>query len=235
MLFSSPVCLTLCNPMDRNTPGLPIPHHLLEFAQIHIHCIGDAIQLSHPLTSSSSALNLCQHQRLFQWVSFSHQVIKILELQFQHQSFQWVFWVDFPEDWLAWCPHCPRDSQEFWRSAFFMIQLSQPYVTTGKTVALTIQTFVSRVMSLLFNTQSRFLIAFLPRSNHLLISWLQSPSTVILEPRRGNLGSTCYIKNSGVKIFILSTLNCILFMYTSVIFLDSIIAFNSSNFHHCWQ
>ena len=71
-----------------------------------------------------------------------------------------------------------------WRYAFFMVQLSQLYVTTGKTIALTIWTFVSRVMSLLFNTLSRFVIAFLPRSNHLLISWLQSPSTVILEPKR---------------------------------------------------
>ena len=66
-----------------------------------------------------------------------------------------------------------------WRSAFFMVQLSQPYVTTGKTIALTVWTFVSRVMSLLFNTLSRFVIAFLPRSSHLLISWLQSSSAVI--------------------------------------------------------
>ena len=71
-----------------------------------------------------------------------------------------------------------------WHSAFFPVQLSRPYVTTGKTIALTIRTFVSSVMSLLFNTLSRFVIAFLPRSNHLLISWLQSPSTVILEPKK---------------------------------------------------
>ena len=65
-----------------------------------------------------------------------------------------------------------------------MVQLSQPYVTTGKTIALTTQTFVSKLMSLLFNTLSRFVTAFLPRSNHLLISWLQSSSTVILEPKK---------------------------------------------------
>ena len=70
-----------------------------------------------------------------------------------------------------------------WYSAFFVVQLSQPYMTTGKTIALTIQTFVSRVMSLLFNILSKFIIAFLPRSNH-LISWLQSPSTVILEYKK---------------------------------------------------
>ena len=69
-----------------------------------------------------------------------------------------------------------------WHSAFFMVQLSHPYTTTGKTIALTIQTFVSKVISLLFNTLSRLVIAFLPRSKHLLISWLQSPSAVILEP-----------------------------------------------------
>ena len=68
------------------------------------------------------------------------------------------------------------------RSAFFMVQLSHPYMTTGKTIALTRRTFVSKVMFLLFNMQSRFVIAFLPRSKHLLISWLQSPSAVILEP-----------------------------------------------------
>ena len=69
-------------------------------------------------------------------------------------------------------------------SAFFMVQLSHPYMTTGKTTALTRQTFVGKVVSLLFNILSRLVIAFLPRSNHLLISWLQSPSAVILEPKK---------------------------------------------------
>ena len=69
-------------------------------------------------------------------------------------------------------------------SAFFTVQLSHPYMTTGKTITLTIQTFVGKVMSLLFNMLCRFVIAFLPRSKHLLISWLQSPFTVILEPRK---------------------------------------------------
>ena len=71
-----------------------------------------------------------------------------------------------------------------WCSAFFMVQLSHPYMTTGKTIALTILTFVGKVMSLLFNTISRFLIAFLPRSDHLLISRLQSSTSVILEPMK---------------------------------------------------
>ena len=72
----------------------------------------------------------------------------------------------------------------FRHSAFFIIHLSHPYVTAGKTIALTVQTFVGKVMSLLFNTLSRFVIAFLPKSNRLLISWLQSPSAAVLEPKR---------------------------------------------------
>ena len=71
-----------------------------------------------------------------------------------------------------------------WRSAFFIVQLSHPYMTTGKTISLTRQTFVGKVMSLLFNVLSRLVITFLPRSKHLLISWLQSPSAVILEPKK---------------------------------------------------
>ena len=78
-----------------------------------------------------------------------------------------------------------------WCSAFFTFQLSQLYVTTGKTIALTIWTFVGRVLSLLFNTLSRFVIALLPRSNHLLISWLQSPSAAILKPKKRKSVTTC--------------------------------------------
>ena len=90
-------CPALCNPMDCSTPGLPVSHHLLKFAQAPVHCSGDAIQPSHPLIPSSPcALNLSQHQRLFQWVSCLHQMTKILDLQLQHQSFQCVFRVDFP-------------------------------------------------------------------------------------------------------------------------------------------
>ena len=79
--------------------------------------------------------------------------------------------------------HCSKASI-LWCSAFFIIQLSHPYMTTGKTISLTRRTFVGKVMSLLFNMLSRLVIAFLPRSKHLLISWLQSPSSVILEPKK---------------------------------------------------
>ena len=80
--------------------------------------------------------------------------------------------------------HCSSKASILWHIAFFMVQLSHPYMTTGKTITLTRQTFVGKVISLLFNMLSRLAIAFLPRSNHLLISWLQSPSAVILEPKK---------------------------------------------------
>ena len=89
-------CPTLCGSMDRSTPGFPGPHNLWEFAQVHVHCTDDAVQPSRPLTPSSpSALDLSQYQGLFQWVIYSHQMTNILELQLQHQSFQWIFGVDF--------------------------------------------------------------------------------------------------------------------------------------------
>ena len=84
-------CPTLCDPMNRNTPDLPVHHQLPEFTQTHVHWVGDTIQPSHPLSSPSPpAFNLSQHQGLFKWVSSSHQVAKVLEFQLQHQSFQWT-------------------------------------------------------------------------------------------------------------------------------------------------
>ena len=78
--------------MDCSMPGVPVPHHLLRFAQVHVRCIGEDVQPSHPLMlSSPSALSLSQHQGLSQWVLHSHQMTKIMELQLQHQSFQWIF------------------------------------------------------------------------------------------------------------------------------------------------
>ena len=84
-------CPTLCNPMNRSTPGLPVHHQLPDFTQTHVHRVGDAIQLSHPLLSPSPpAPNPSQHLSLFQWVNSSHEVAKLLEFQLQHQSFQWT-------------------------------------------------------------------------------------------------------------------------------------------------
>jgi len=89
-------CLTCWDPMDCSMPGLPVPHHLQEFAQVHVHWIGDAIQSSNLLFPlSPPALNLSQHQGIFRWVGCLLQVVKVLELQLQNRSFQWVFRVDF--------------------------------------------------------------------------------------------------------------------------------------------
>ena len=162
MLFGLPVVSNSLRPVDCSTPGLPVPHHPLKFAQVRVHFICDAVQPSHPLMPSSpSALNLSQHQGLFQWVSCSHQMTKILELQLQHQPFQQVFRVDFPDDWLVGSPFCPRDFQESSPAPQFeginslalCLLYSTAltlYVTTGKTTALTIRTLVGKVMSLLF-------------------------------------------------------------------------------------
>ena len=88
--------LTLCNPMDCSMPGFLVHSQLLELAQTHFHRVGDAIQQSHPLLSPSSPdFNLSQHHSLFQWVSYLHQVAKVLKFQLQHQSFQWIFRTDF--------------------------------------------------------------------------------------------------------------------------------------------
>ena len=89
-------CPTLCDPMNRSSPGLPVHHQLPELTQTHVHWVGDAIQPSHPLLSPfPTAFNLSQHWGLFEWVSFSHQVAKVLEFQLQHQSLQWIFRTDF--------------------------------------------------------------------------------------------------------------------------------------------
>ena len=186
-------------------PGLPVHHQHPELTQTHVHQVGDAIQSSHPLLSPSPpTFNLSQHQGLLQWVSSLHQVAKVLKFQLQHQSFQRIFRTDFLEDCLVWSLCSSRGSQEsspnhsskasiLQCSAFFIIQLSHPYMTTRKAIALTRWTFVGKVMSLLFNMLSRLMIVFLPRRRHILISWLQSPSAVILvPPQRDFIVSHCF-------------------------------------------
>ena len=130
----------------------------------------------------------------------------VLEFQLQHQSFQWISRTDFLSDGLVGSACSPRDSQESSPTpqlksihcsvlSLLIVQLSHPYMTTGKTIALSRRTLVGKMMLLLFNMLSRFVIGFLPRSKHLLISWLQLPSTVILEPKK--------IKSHTVSIFFL--------------------------------
>ena len=179
--------------MNRSMPGLPIHQQLLESSQTHVHWIDDAFKPCHPLSSPSSpALNLSQHQGLFKWVISSHQVAKVLEFQLQHQSSnEHPGLICFRMDWLdllavqgtlkSLLQHHSSKASILRHSAFFILQLSLPYMTTGKTTALTRQTFVDKVMSLLFNMLSRLVITFLLRGKRLLISWLQSPSAEILE------------------------------------------------------
>ena len=104
---------TLCNPMNHSTPGLPVHHQVLEFTQTHVHWVSDAIQPSHSLLSPSPpAFSLSQHQGLFQWISSSHQVAKVLEFQLQHHSFQRNPRADLLQNGLVGSPCSPRDSQE---------------------------------------------------------------------------------------------------------------------------
>ena len=94
--FSHSVVSNSLQPMDCSTSGFPVHHQLLGLTHIHVHWVGNAIQSSHPLLSTSHpTFNLSQHQGLFKWVSSSHQMAKLLELQLQHQSFQWIFRTDF--------------------------------------------------------------------------------------------------------------------------------------------
>ena len=177
------LCPILCDPMDYSRPGLPVRHQLLEFTQNHLHWVSDAIQPSHPLLAPSPpVLNLSWHQGLFQWVSSLHQVAKALEFQLQQQSFQWTPRTDILQDGLVGSLCSPRTLKSLLqhhsskasillRSAFFIVQLSDPYMTTGKTITLTRWTFISKVMSLLFNMLSRLVITFLPRSVFQFHGW----------------------------------------------------------------
>ena len=189
--------------MDCSTPGLPVHHQLPEFTQTHVHRVGDAIQPSHPLLSPSlPAPNPSQHQGLIRWVSSLHQVAKVLEYSFSiSPSNEHPGLISFRMDWLdllavqgtlkSLLQHHSSKASILRHSAFLTVQLSHPYMTTGKTVALTRLTFVGKVMSLLLNMLSRLVITFLPRHKRLLISWLQSPSAVILEPPQNKV-SHCF-------------------------------------------
>ena len=147
--------------MDWSMPGFPTLHYHLEFAQTHAHRVSDAIQPSHPLSFPSPTFNLSQHQGLFQWVSSLHHVAKVLEFQLQHQSFQYSGLISFRMDWLdllavqgplkSLLQHHSSKASILQHSAFFTVQFSHPYMTSGKTIALTRRTFVGKVMSLLFS------------------------------------------------------------------------------------
>ena len=165
--------------MNCSMPPFPVLHDLLEFAQTHVYWVDDAIQPSHPLSLASPlALNLSQHQGLFQWVGSLHQVPKVLEFSFSiSPSSEYSGLIFFRIDWFdlfavqgtlkSFLQHHSLKASILWCSVFFMVQHSHPYMTTGKTIALTTQIFVSKAMSLLFNTLSSFIVVFLSRSKHL--------------------------------------------------------------------
>ena len=161
---------------------------------ISIESVIPSNHLSHLLPSLSPlAFNLSQHQGLFKWVSYSHQVAKVLEFSFSiSPSNEYSGLISFRMSKLdllavqgtpkSLLQHHSSKALILWHSAFFIVQFSHAYMTIGKTIALTRRTFVDKVMSLLLNMLSMLVITFLPRSKRLLISWLQSPSAVILEP-----------------------------------------------------
>ena len=282
VLFSTVAqfCPNLCNLMEGSTKVSLVHDQLLEIAQTHVLLVSVAIQTSYPLLSPSlPAFNLSQYQVLFQWVSCSHQVTKILEFQLLHESFQWIFRTNFLWYWQVGSPCGPSDSRLFsnttvqkhqcfgtqlsftptltsiwhltsnsshpgkgipggsegkclptvwqtwvrpldwedplekemtthssilaqkipwieepsrlhgttkiqtWLINFTCTSLfSHPYITSGKIIALSRWTYVGKVMCLLFSMQSRLVIALLPRSKYLLMSWLQSPFAVIFSP-----------------------------------------------------
>ena len=180
---------TICGPMNCSTPGFSVHHQLLELTQIHVYWVGDAIQPSHPLSSPSPpTLNLSQHQSLFQWVGSSYQVAKVFtSTSVLPKNIQDWFPLGLT-DWISLLSkghsrifsNTTVQKHQFFGTQLSLVQLSHPYMTTGKTIALTRWTFVGKVTSLLFNTLSNLVMAFLPRSKRLLISRLQSPSAVIL-------------------------------------------------------
>ena len=180
--------------MGCSTPGFPVLHYLLEFAQTQVHWVGDTIQPSHPLSPPPlPAFHFSQHQGLFQWVSSSHQVAKVLEFSISPSN-EYPGLISFRIDWFDFLAvqgtlkrllqHHSSRASILQCSAFYGPMLTSVH-DYWKTIALTIYwLLLAKVMSLLFNMLSRLVIAFLPRSKHLLISWLQSPSAVIWSPRK---------------------------------------------------
>ena len=197
LFFSCTVMSDSCNPMDCSTLGFPVFHCLPEFAQMHVQ---------KELVRPSNHLILCCPLLLplsifpSMWLYSNELVLHIRWPKYWSFSFsispsnEYSGWISFRIYWFdlltvqgtlkSLLQHHSSKASVLKCSTFFMVQLSHPYKTTGKTIALTIWTFIGKVMSLLFNMLSRFVIALLPRSKGLLISWPQLPSTVILEPKK---------------------------------------------------
>ena len=179
--------------MDCSMLGVPVHHQLPESTQTHVHWVSDAIQPSHPLSSPSPpAFSLSQHQGLIETLKCWNSSFSI------SPSSEYSGLIYFRTDWVdllvvqgtlkSLLQHHSSKASILQCSAFFMVQLSHPYMTAGSTIAVwkyhMLEVPYHRSTSLLFNMLSRLVIAFLPRSKCLLISWLQSPSAVILEPKK---------------------------------------------------
>ena len=153
--------------MDQSTPGLPVHHQLTEFTLTHLHWVGDAMQPSHSLSLSPPTFNLSQHQGLFKWVSWPKYWSFSLNISPSNEhpgliSFR-MDWLDLPAvqgTLKSLLQHHSSKASILWHSAFFIVQLSHPYMTTEKTIALTRQTFVGKVISLLFLLLQKFTCTF---------------------------------------------------------------------------
>ena len=182
--------------MNCNMSGFPVLHHLPELAQTHVHRVGDAnhhLVFCHPLLllpSNFRSIRVFSNETAL-WIRWP----KYWSVTFSiSPSNEYSRLISFRIDWFdrltvqetlkSLLQYQISKASFVWHSAFSMVQLSHSYMTTGKTIAFTRQTFVGKIMSLFFNMLPRLVIEFLPRSKCLLISWLQSPSAVILEPKK---------------------------------------------------
>ena len=180
--------------MDYSMPSFPVHYQLPELAQTHVHQVSDTIQPSHPLLyypllllpSVFPSIRVFSNESVLcrRWPKYYSFSISI------NPSNEYSGLTSFRIDWFALLAvqgtfksllqHHSSKASILWCSAFIIVHFSHPYMTTGKTIAMTRQTYVGQVISLLLQKLSRLVIAFLPRSKHLLISWLQSPTSVIL-------------------------------------------------------
>ena len=192
LLFSCSVVLDSLWPHGLRTPGFPVLHYLPQFAQTHVHWVGDAIQPSHPVFPFSSCPQSFPASGSFpmSWLfaSGSQSIGSSASVSVLPMNTQDCFPLGLTglifllsKGLSSVLQHHSSKASIPQRPTFFMVQLSHPYMTVGETIPLTRRTFVSKVTSLLL---SAFVIGFLPRSKHLWISWLQSSSAVILEPKK---------------------------------------------------
>ena len=197
--FSHSVVSDSLEPMNRSTLGFFVHHKLQELTQTHVHCVTDDNQPSHPFSSplflppmpSSIPVFFNEPTLRTRWPKNWSFIFSI------SPSKEIPGLISFRMDWLdllavqgtlkSLLQHHSSKASILWRWTFFTDKFSHPYMTTGKTIALTRWTFVGKVMSLLFNMLSRLVTTFLPRSKRLLISWLLPPSAVILEPPKNKV------------------------------------------------